>query len=95
MAPDTGIRDAVTGLYVREYFDDVIDRELERSRRHGTALSVVSVVLVNHGAEPFRIEPGMRIAQLVVAPVCKVHVEETGALDETSRGAGGYGSTGV
>ncbi len=55
----------------------------------------VSVVLVNHGAEPFRIEPGMRIAQLVVAPVCKVHVEETGALDETSRGAGGYGSTGV
>lgn len=47
MAPDTGIRDAVTGLYVREHFDDVIDRELERSRRHGTALSVVSVVLVN------------------------------------------------
>ncbi len=47
MAPDTGIRDAVTGLYVREYFDDVIARELERSRRHGIALSVVSVVIVN------------------------------------------------
>lgn len=47
MAPDTGIRDAVTGLYVREHFDDVIARELERARRHGTALSVVSVVLVN------------------------------------------------
>lgn len=50
MSADTGIRDAVTGLYVREYFDDVIARELERSRRHGIPLSVVSVALVN-GAE--------------------------------------------
>jgi diguanylate cyclase (GGDEF)-like protein len=47
MAADTGIRDVVTGLYVREYFDDVIARELERSRRHGIALSVVSVVLLD------------------------------------------------
>ena len=47
MAADTGIRDVVTGLYVREYFDDVIARELERSRRHGIVLSVVSVVLAN------------------------------------------------
>lgn len=47
MSADTGIRDVVTGLYVREYFDDVIARELERSRRHGIALSVVSVVIVN------------------------------------------------
>lgn len=45
MSADTGIRDAVTGLYVREYFDDVIARELERSRRHGIPLSVVSVVI--------------------------------------------------
>jgi diguanylate cyclase (GGDEF)-like protein len=48
MGADTGIRDVVTGLYVREYFDDVIARELERSRRHGIALSVVSVVVANH-----------------------------------------------
>jgi diguanylate cyclase (GGDEF)-like protein len=47
MGADTGIRDVVTGLYVREYFDDVIARELERSRRHGIALSVVSVVILN------------------------------------------------
>lgn len=47
MSGDTGIRDAVTGLYVREYFDDVIARELERSRRHGIRLSVVSVALCN------------------------------------------------
>ena len=45
MAADTGIRDVVTGLYVRDYFDDVIARELERSRRHHIALSVVSVVV--------------------------------------------------
>lgn len=49
MAPDTGIRDVVTGLYVRDYFDDVIARELERSRRHGIALSVISVVISNFG----------------------------------------------
>ena len=49
MGADTGIRDVVTGLYVREYFDDVIARELERSRRHGIVLSVVSVVLANLG----------------------------------------------
>ncbi len=45
MSADTGIRDVVTGLYVREYFDDVIARDLERSRRHGIPLSVVSVVI--------------------------------------------------
>ncbi len=45
MSADTGIRDVVTGLYVREYFDDVIARELERSRRHEIPLSVVSVVI--------------------------------------------------
>jgi diguanylate cyclase (GGDEF)-like protein len=50
MSADTGIRDVVTGLYVREYFDDVIARELERSRRHGIALSVVSVVIVDFAA---------------------------------------------
>jgi diguanylate cyclase (GGDEF)-like protein len=47
MAADTGIRDVVTGLYVREYFDDVIARELERSRRYGIALSVISVVILD------------------------------------------------
>src|SRR5512140_2823735 len=49
MGGDTGIRDVLTGLYVREYFDDVIARELERSRRHGISLSVVSVVILNYG----------------------------------------------
>jgi dUTP pyrophosphatase len=54
----------------------------------------VSVLLVNLGEEPFDITRGMRIAQLVVAPVVQAAWEEREALAETSRGAGGYGSTG-
>lgn len=54
----------------------------------------IGIVLVNHGQEPFRIEPLARIAQLVVAPVTRVEVELVDELDATERGAGGYGSTG-
>ena len=53
----------------------------------------VGVILVNHGAEPFVIERGTRIAQLVLARVERLAWEE-GELDETARGAGGFGSTG-
>lgn len=55
----------------------------------------VGIVLINHGEEPFQVEPGSRIAQLVIAPVQQVEIEEVSELSETSRGAGGYGSTGV
>ena len=54
----------------------------------------VSVVLINHGAEPFAIERGDRIAQLVIAPVRHARLVPAELLDETVRGAGGYGSTG-
>lgn len=54
----------------------------------------VQVILINHGAEPFTITRGMRIAQLVVAPVTAVAVEEATELEATARGAGGFGSTG-
>ena len=54
----------------------------------------VMVPLVNHGTEPFEVTRGMRIAQLVVAPVVQVRVEETTAIGETRRGDGGFGSTG-
>lgn len=54
----------------------------------------IGVVLVNHGAEPFTVTRGMRIAQLVVAPVTRVVWSESETLDDTARGAGGYGSTG-
>jgi dUTP pyrophosphatase len=54
----------------------------------------VKVLLINHGREPFTIEPAMRIAQLVVAPVAQVEWQEQDALPATSRAAGGFGHTG-
>ena len=54
----------------------------------------VIVALINHGPAPFVVEPKMRIAQMVVAPVIHCEVEEVEDLDDTDRGAGGFGSTG-
>ncbi|OHC77476.1 MAG: deoxyuridine 5'-triphosphate nucleotidohydrolase [Rhodospirillales bacterium RIFCSPLOWO2_01_FULL_65_14] len=54
----------------------------------------IGVVLVNLGTEPFRVTRGMRIAQLVVQPVSRVRWREADTLDDTGRGAGGFGSTG-
>lgn len=54
----------------------------------------VKVLLINHGQEPFEIRKGMRIAQLVVAPVRRVALEEGTVSDHTVRGAGGFGSSG-
>jgi dUTP pyrophosphatase len=54
----------------------------------------VKVILANLGDAPFEVRRGERIAQLVAAPVLKARFEEVKALDETSRGAGGFGSTG-
>ena len=54
----------------------------------------VGVILANLGAEPFVVERGMRIAQMVIAPVHQARFERVEALDETTRGAGGFGSTG-
>ena len=55
----------------------------------------VKVLLINLGQEDFTITRGMRIAQMVVAPVTQVRVEESGETGSTARGAGGFGSTGV
>jgi dUTP pyrophosphatase len=54
----------------------------------------VKVILANLGSEPFEIVRGERLAQLVPAPVLRARFEEVGDLDETARGAGGFGSTG-
>jgi dUTP pyrophosphatase len=54
----------------------------------------VKVILANLGSEPFEVRRGERIAQLVPAPVTKAHFSEVVELTETSRGAGGFGSTG-
>ncbi len=54
----------------------------------------IGVILINHGKLPFTINPGMRIAQLVVAPVFQASFTITHELSETCRGAGGFGHTG-
>ena len=53
------------------------------------------VILINLGDEPFRVERGDRIAQLVIAPVLRAEMVEVEDLDETARGDGGFGHTGV
>ena len=55
----------------------------------------LKVILINHGAEDFVINRGDRIGQMVIAPVWQATFEEADALDETARGTGGFGSTGV
>ena len=52
------------------------------------------VLLINHGAEPFTIQHGDRIAQIVVAPVIQAQFELVETLSATARGTGGFGSTG-
>lgn len=54
----------------------------------------VGIVLINHGQEPYVVEPLSRIAQIVLARVEQMQIEEAESLTETARGAGGYGSTG-
>jgi dUTP pyrophosphatase len=54
----------------------------------------IQVIMLNTGNEPFVIEPGDRIAQMVVAPVSQVDWAESDSLEETGRGSGGFGSTG-
>jgi dUTP pyrophosphatase len=55
----------------------------------------VKVILINHGSEPFEITRGMRIAQMVIASVTQARWREVEELPPTTRGSGGFGSTGV
>ena len=55
----------------------------------------IQVLLVNFGRESFAVERGSRIAQLVVTPITRAQLLEVKILDETRRGAGGFGSTGI
>ena len=54
----------------------------------------IQVILINHGAEPFTIRRGERIAQMVIAPVVQATLVPVASLNETDRGSGGFGSTG-
>ncbi len=73
--------------------------ELPCSTRPGTIDSdyrgEVKVILVNLGQEEFRIKSGDRIAQLVFCPVVRVSFQARPLIDETARGSGGFGSTGI
>ena len=54
----------------------------------------IKIILINHGDESFSIEPKARIAQIIFAPVTQIEWEKVDRLEETERGAGGFGHTG-
>ncbi|OJU11177.1 MAG: hypothetical protein BGN86_15280 [Caulobacterales bacterium 68-7] len=54
----------------------------------------IKVVLINLGQDDFVIARGERVAQIIIAPVAQARITEVESLDETARGAGGFGSTG-
>ncbi|MEL6353869.1 MAG: dUTP diphosphatase [Cyanobacteria bacterium J06627_28] len=55
----------------------------------------IGIIMINHGQQPFEILPGMKIAQMVIAPVLKAHLKEVKMLSDSVRGDGGFGSTGM
>ena len=55
----------------------------------------ICVILINHGSKEFEVEPKMRIAQIIFAEIAKVKLKKVSTLDETQRGEGGFGSTGL
>jgi dUTP pyrophosphatase len=55
----------------------------------------IGVILINHGQKPFQVLKGMKIAQMVIAPVIHAIVEEENELSNTTRGNSGFGSTGL
>ena len=55
----------------------------------------IKVILINLGRESFKVEKGLRIAQMVVCPVIQAQLKEVDDLNETERGKGGFGSTGI
>jgi len=54
----------------------------------------IGVILINHGKEPFTVQRGDRIAQMIIAPFVQASFVEADSLDDTERGAGGFGSSG-
>ena len=55
----------------------------------------IKVILINHSDKTFVVEKGLRIAQMVVCPIIQAQLEEVDELNETTRGEGGFGSTGT
>ena len=55
----------------------------------------IGVILANFGSEPFKVEKGAKIAQMVIAPCTRAEIAETDEVDDTVRGTGGFGSSGL
>ncbi len=55
----------------------------------------IKVILINHGQKYFKVEQGIRIAQMVLCPITKAEIKEVNVLEDTERGEGGFGSTGI
>ncbi|MFT4415111.1 dUTP diphosphatase [Fredinandcohnia humi] len=55
----------------------------------------IGVILINHGKEEFKVEKQMRIAQMVIAPVAKVTIQQVDVVSSSERGDGGFGSSGI
>jgi len=55
----------------------------------------IKVILINHGKKDFKVEKQMKIAQMIIAPVLNVRIEEAEELSKSERGSGGFGSTGM
>lgn len=55
----------------------------------------IGIILINHGENAFKIEKGMKVAQMVIKPVLTVEITVESSLSDSSRGAGGFGSTGT
>jgi len=97
-----------TGLAIKlpDGFEAQVRPRSGLAREHGVTLvnspgtidadyvGEIVVLMINHGDRAVRIEPGQRIAQLVVAPVVQAELVEVSELPATARGAGGFGSTG-
>lgn len=55
----------------------------------------IGIIIINHSKEGFRVQEGMKIAQMVIKPVLRVEIEQTEELGQSERGEGGFGSTGL
>ena len=102
-----GLKKVQRELFVPEGFEAQIRPRSGLALRHGIVLpnapgtidsdyrGEVKVIVMNTGSEPFAIKRGDRIAQLVVAPVVRAEWQEVASLDDTERGAGGFGHSGT
>jgi dUTP pyrophosphatase len=108
LAPGGGRAEVPTGwaLELPPGYEAQVRPRSGLARKHGVTLTnapgtidsdyrgEVVVLVVNLGREPYTVQPGERVAQMVIAPVVQAEVEEVADIGDTARGAGGFGSTG-